>query len=90
MTIEQVTQIAAAILAALGGASLIILSLSGWLGRVWADRLMVQERAKHDQEIERLKSRLRLETETQLDEVRRFLDLARDVQFRHDSEGVEY
>ena len=86
--IEQMLQAVAVILVSTGGAAAIIWKLSGFLGRVWAERLMVQERARHDQEIEQLKSRLRLDTETQLEEVRRLLDLARDVQLRHHNDKL--
>jgi len=46
-------------LASLGGGVVIVYAFSSWLGRLWADRLMAKETAKHTQELERLRSDLR-------------------------------
>ena len=45
-------------LAALGGGGAIVFSLSAWLGKVWADRLMQREVARHSRELEELRSDL--------------------------------
>lgn len=46
------------ILTALGGGSAIVFALSGWLGKVWAERLMARETAAHTKELESLRADL--------------------------------
>ncbi|NVJ99411.1 MAG: hypothetical protein HWE25_14760 [Alphaproteobacteria bacterium] len=59
----ELFDVVVAVIASLGGASVFIFALSNWLGKVWAARLMEQERAKYGMEIEKLKSELTLDTE---------------------------
>jgi hypothetical protein len=47
---------AAAIILSLGGGAAIVLSCAGWLGKVWANRILEQDRAKYTRELEHLKS----------------------------------
>ena len=47
-------------LGTIGGVSVILLGLSAWLGRVWAERISEQERSRNAQELERLKLELDL------------------------------
>jgi hypothetical protein len=76
---------AGAILLSLGGGGAIVLGLSGWLGRVWAERLMERERADHSRElaqlradldkrnardVEQLKSELQLQTQERVEAIR--------------------
>jgi hypothetical protein len=58
MTIADAWRVALAVLASLGGGSLIVAALSSWLGKVWADRLMQRDRAKYSEELEKLRSSL--------------------------------
>lgn len=51
-------------LAALGGGGLIVLGFSGWLGRVWADRLNEQLKASNTQVLERVKAEFVREVES--------------------------
>lgn len=55
--------VAAAIIVSLGGAGAIILALSNWLGRVWAQRILEADRAKYRDEIERQKAQYQQELE---------------------------
>ena len=52
------------VLAALGGGGLIVLGFSGWLGRVWADRLGEQLKASNTQALERVKAEFVREVES--------------------------
>jgi len=45
----DVLKIVLGVIASLGGGGAIVLLLSGWLGRVWAERLMEKERHAHAQ-----------------------------------------
>ena len=44
------------ILAQFGGATFIVLGLSGWLGKLWVQRILAQDKAKYDIEMEKLKN----------------------------------
>ena len=60
---DEILVTLAAILVSLGGGGAIVFALSGWLGKVWADRIMAKDRHQHSQAIEELKSRLSCEIE---------------------------
>ena len=54
----KVLKIVAGVIAALGGGGAIVAGLSSWIGKVWADRLMVEEKAKYEKELERMTKQL--------------------------------
>ncbi len=56
MTWEDSFQIITAALGAVGGSTIIILGLSSWLGKVWANRILEQDKFKYSQELESLRS----------------------------------
>lgn len=58
MSLAELIQL---VLASFGGATLALLALSKWLGQVWANRILENEKAKHNRELEEYKSRLELE-----------------------------
>lgn len=60
---STIVEIAAAILVSLGGAGAIILGLSGYLGKLWAQRLMEQERASYQARLKALEADLHRESE---------------------------
>lgn len=49
---EHYASLTAWILGSLGGAGFIVVALSSWLGRVWATRLMDNQRHSHQQELD--------------------------------------
>lgn len=61
--LKLVIEIASAIIAAVGGASILILSFSSWLGKVWADRILSKEKAQQASDLEEFKNRLLLQSE---------------------------
>jgi hypothetical protein len=71
----EVLEIAGAILASVGSAGAIILGLSTWLGKIWANRIMLADRAAHDRELERLRTELRAEAERQQSALQAELDI---------------
>lgn len=50
----DVWNIAAAIIAAFGGSTLILLAASSWLGKVWASRILEKDRAHFQKELDDL------------------------------------
>jgi hypothetical protein len=57
LTTSDVFAVSAAVIGSLGGGAVLVTGLSGWLGRVWADRLMQDNIAKHNRELEEIKSK---------------------------------
>jgi len=55
---REVWETAAAVVASLGGGGLIVIGLSTWLGRVWAERILSADRAKYAREIAELQGSL--------------------------------
>lgn len=51
------------IVVSVGGAGLIIIGLSSWIGKIWADKLMETQRKQNQKEIEKFKSELHKELE---------------------------
>jgi hypothetical protein len=52
MDYTEVSQVAAAVILALGGGGAIVAGMSSWLGRLWADKLLERERTSHAQLLE--------------------------------------
>lgn len=57
---EDIFKISAAIIASLGGGVLIIAVCSNWLAGIWAKRMLENERAKHSEKLESIKTELDL------------------------------
>lgn len=55
---KEIFGIAAAIIASIGGAGAIIIAVSSWLGKVWANRILENQKKEHQREIESFKSQL--------------------------------
>jgi len=67
---EDVFSISAAIVGSIGGAGLIILGLSSWLGKVWASRLMNEEKFKHQQELTLLTESIKNQNNIELEKLK--------------------
>lgn len=78
MNISAVVEIALAVVAALGGGGLIVLGLSSWLGRLWADRLMAEQKHQHDQALEKLRASLREDSDDRLNKLKSDLDIFKE------------
>lgn len=55
---KELFELASVILLSLGGGGIIVFAFSSWLGKVWANRLMAAETAKHSRDLERLREEL--------------------------------
>ena len=58
MNLNELSQISGNILTSLGGGGIIVFALSGWLGKVWANRLMAKETKLHNEDIAKFKDQL--------------------------------
>src|SRR5947209_5919232 len=55
LTTTDLANITLSILVSLGGGGTIVLSLSNWLGKMWAERFMQKEQARYEKEPEDFK-----------------------------------
>ena len=67
MVLNEVLTIVGAVLFSLGGVSLIVFSLSSWLGKVWANRILEADRAEHSQRLEEMRHELALKNQSLLE-----------------------
>lgn len=88
MAISEVFGIAAAVITALGGGSAIVLALSSWIGKVWANRLMVQDRANYEQALAKLQAELRHNSERELTNIKSNLDIFKEKHLRGHSDKI--
>ncbi len=63
MDISKIFEFISPLLAGVGGASIIILGLFSWLGKVWATRLMDKERLENQKKFEEIKRENTIELE---------------------------
>lgn len=67
---QEVLAVGASIIASLGGAGIIIFALSGWLGKVWAERVMETERAAHAARLEELRAELYQKNQAEIESIK--------------------
>ena len=63
MNILEIAQTGGAILVSLGGAGAIMMGLSSWLGKVWATKILEEDKNKYKTALEQLKSQYQLDVE---------------------------
>lgn len=65
MNFEDIFKLAIAIITSVGGAALIMMALSSWLGKVWANRILEKDKLKYTSVLEKLKTDLQNESQKQ-------------------------
>ncbi len=88
MSPHDIVQIAFLVVGSIGSGGLIVVGLSSWLGKVRANRLMEQERHKHNEELERLRDSLRLASEQELASLKSQLELSKEIKVREQLDCV--
>jgi hypothetical protein len=89
MTFEDIIKIAATALLSLGGGGAIIFAFSSWLGKVWAERIMAQERAKFERELTELRAKLEKANSESVEKLKTDLEIFRDTHLRGLSDKLE-
>lgn len=89
MDIGDVLNIVAAAVLSVGGAGAVVMALSSWLGKIWAERLMEREKAEHAKELENLRSELRKNSEVELAGLRNELDIFKEKHLRGHQDKLE-
>jgi hypothetical protein len=77
-------EIAGSIILAFGGASAIVIAVSTWLGKVWADRILEKDRSKYAEQIEAL----RRQADQELARLTSHLEAARQTELRIHSDKL--
>ena len=72
--ITEIFSVATALLASVGGASILLIAMSSWLGRVWASRILEREKADLSRSIETTKAELTRSIESDKAALTAFLD----------------
>jgi hypothetical protein len=72
----EIIQVVVGILVALGGGGAIVLALSNFLGKVWAERLMSRDKAAFDRELEKLRAELASANARELEDLRSSLAMS--------------
>ncbi|WP_022959908.1 hypothetical protein [Spongiibacter tropicus] len=85
---EQYLGISAAILGSLGGAGVIVVGLSSWLGKVWATRLMDNERHKHERDLEALRASLKAQNDKQMTEISSDFEIFKQTHLREHNDKL--
>jgi hypothetical protein len=78
--VKLIVTIATTLVASVGGASVIILGLASWLGKVWSDRIYIHSSAKYEKDIEEIKSRYSADLEYIRAEISERRDLLNSLQ----------
>lgn len=65
MSISEIFQVSGAIIGSVGGAAAIIFGFSTWLGKVWANRILEQDKLKYSSELEKIKNKIKSESDKQ-------------------------
>lgn len=70
MSSGEIFDVSAAVLTSIGGAGVIILGLSSWLGKVWAARLMDSERHQHQQKLTQITESIKNKNNVELEKLK--------------------
>jgi hypothetical protein len=88
MATEEIWKTAGAVLAALGGGGIIVAAFSGWLGKLWAEKLMAKEKAKYENELAELKSRLERSNQDGVARLQTDLGIFKDTYLRQHNDKI--
>ena len=77
MSMADTFELASSILVSIGSGGVIVASLSAWLGKVWAEKLMAKESAAHNNQLEELRAKLQKQNDLALSEFRTQLEVAK-------------
>jgi hypothetical protein len=76
MDISTIFELSAAILASVGGAGIIVVGFSSWLGKVWATRLMDSERHEHQKKLAEITEEIKRTNSIEIEKLKSTLDIS--------------
>lgn len=78
----------AAVLISSGGGGFIVFALSNLLGKVWANRLMQNEKAEHDKQFENLRSTLESKNQKSRDGLKNSLEIFKETHLKEHTDKI--
>jgi hypothetical protein len=88
MSFNDILSIVTTAIVAVGGAGTIIIAISGWLGKLWAEKLMNADKARHEAELARLRSDLDKSNQVEVERIRTELAFLKEHRLRDASDKV--
>lgn len=79
MRLSELAEIVVSVLLSLRGGGAIVLGLSNWLGKVWAERLMEREKSRYQKELEDFKAKLGRDSDRTAQTLREKLTLYKEA-----------
>jgi cell division protein FtsB len=74
----EILKVGMAIIGSSGLAGMVIFGLSNWLGKLWANRLMENEKAAHQRELEKLRAELQQANEKDVSKLKSELEIYKE------------
>lgn len=60
-TLEDIYQFAFVLLSSIGGATIIIVAISSWLGKVWASKILESDKTKYTKELDKIRHQFKID-----------------------------
>lgn len=76
MDLSSIFELTAAILASFGGAGIIVLGFSSWLGKVWATHLMDSERHENQKKLTKITEEIKNENSIEMEKIKSTLEIS--------------
>jgi len=89
MEFIDIFKIIASVLLSIGGGGVIILLLSGYLGKIWANRIMANEKAEHEKRLAELRADLEKANDTELSKIKNELDIFKEKHIKGHSDKID-
>lgn len=85
---KDIIQIATAIIASIGASGAIMFALSSWLGKIWANRIMLKEQAEHDRQLTILRNDLQRQNQESLNKLKTEFEIYRETFLQGHSDKI--
>jgi hypothetical protein len=89
MEATEIFSLIGAVLFSIGGGGAIVLLLSSFLGKVWANRIMAKESAEHETKLAELRADLQKVNDSELSKIRNELDIYKQKHIKGHSDKIE-
>ncbi len=88
MSNEDAYKIAMLVIGSIGGGGAIVLSMSSWLGKIWADRLMLKESAKYQNDLSEFQAKLRQKVDGELADSKNNLEIFKEKHLKGHNDKI--
>jgi hypothetical protein len=88
ITLPDVWKVALAVIGSIGGGGVVVAAFSGFLGKIWAERLMASDRAQHEAVLLKLRTALENENQRQLTEYKTSFEIVRETYLKEHNDKL--